>query len=110
MRRAERAPVGAVEPYRSPRELPEEAAAKAISKALQAAAERQELRAEQQASDRAQDLIEQEIAAEARRVLLAQQRTQLKNRVEQLGSLLETVIGRYAASPPASPGRLDTRQ
>jgi len=112
LRKTERGPISSVEPYRAPRDIPEDAAAKEISKALASAAERQEIQAEQQqATESAQQAIEQEIAAEARRALLAQQQVQLRNRVEQLGTLLEVLVGRYAAAPaPAEPTRLDTRQ
>ncbi|MCG3151035.1 MAG: hypothetical protein GEEBNDBF_00302 [bacterium] len=91
-------------PFRRPSEMDDTAAAKEISRALSEAIESEAREADARAEAAREAAAALEAAAEARRPLQERQTAALRERVQQLGSLMELVVGRYGMPPgPASP-------
>lgn len=91
-------------PFRRPSELEDTAAAKEISRALSEAIASESREAEVRADAAREAAVALEAAAEARRQLQERQTAALRERVQQLGTLMELVVGRYGMPPgPASP-------
>lgn len=93
-------------PFRRPSELDESTAAKEISRALSEAIESEAREADARAEAAREAAAALEAAAEARRQLQERQTAALRERVQQLGSLMELVVGRYGM--PAGPAVPDT--